>query len=65
MGFGAVLACVLRAHGVPVRVVELDEHTLRAPAPPAECPTCGHAALHPVRDPGGLWTWACLEGCNP
>lgn len=59
-GFGVVLAAV-----AGVRVVALDRSVLRAPEPPATCPTCNHAALYPCRDPNGEWTWCCVEGCNP
>ena len=47
------------------RVVALDVSVLRAPEPPALCPTCGTPALNPSRDPNGEWTWRCVDGCNP
>jgi hypothetical protein len=33
--------------------------------PPIYCPSCNHLVQKPVKDKYGLWTWACLEGCNP
>ncbi len=39
--------------------------TLLRPIPPNVCPWCQNLATGHVRDERGLWTWACLGGCNP
>jgi hypothetical protein len=38
---------------------------LKAEEPPSTCPWCGGAASGASKDPVGLWTWDCKDGCNP
>lgn len=59
-GFAGQIAQALIGMREPLSAV-----VLRAPDPPPCCPTCGHPALNPCRDPNGDWTWSCVEGCNP
>lgn len=44
---------------------EIHPDFLKNAETPSHCPICGNIVLNTLKNDEGMWTWDCLEWCNP